>query len=48
MNAIKRLTMSHISLVEFDEIRDGIEELNDQLEEKDHIHTRGGTAKALS
>ena len=37
MNAIKRLTMSHISLVEFDEIRDGIEELNDQLEEKDQL-----------
>ena len=35
--SIRRLTMSHISQIEFDEIRDAIEEINDQLEDDDKM-----------
>ena len=35
--SLRRVTMSHISQVEFDEIRDSIEELNDQLDDEDRL-----------
>ena len=35
--SLQRLTMSHVSQVEFDEIRDGVEEINSLLEEGDRM-----------
>ena len=33
----KKVTLSHVSQVEFDEIRDGLEEINDQLDDDDKM-----------
>ena len=34
---LKKVTLSHVSQVEFDEIRDGLEEINDQLDDDDKM-----------
>ena len=37
MEELKKVTLSHVSQVEFDEIRDGLEEINDQLDDDDKM-----------
>ena len=37
LEELKKVTLSHVSLVEFDEIRDGLEEINDQLDDEDKM-----------
>ena len=37
LEELKKVTLSHVSQVEFDEIQDGLEEINDQLDDDDKM-----------